>query len=1419
MDRIDISPRIELLGKSGLRIQRFFTKPGENVFDKIEWETRTSSIKNPDGTVVFEMQNVEVPKFWSQVATDVLAQKNMRKLGVPQLDKDGKQIVDDFGKPVLGSETSAKQVIKRLAGCWRYWGEKYNYFASPEDAQAFEDEITHMLIYQMAAPNSPQWYNTGLNLSYCIEGPPQGHWYVNPDTKQLVEAKDAYSHPQVHACFIQSINDDLVNEGGILNLLVKETRIFKYGSGSGTNFSTLRAQGEPLSGGGTSSGVMSFLKIFDINARAIKSGGTTRRAAKMVILNIDHPDIEEFINWKCNEEKKVAAMVAAGYSSDFEGEAYQTVSGQNSNNSIRVTDEFIQSVIEDKDWNLRFRTNGQIAKTVKARYLWDQIANAAWTCADPGLQFDTTINDWHTCPASGRINASNPCVTGDTLVSLADGKRVRIDSIVGQKADILNKENKKAKIAGSFVTGVKKVYKLTTKSGYSIKVTEDHKIFTVNKGFVEAKDLRKDDLIKLEENSIESIPESENKNLYQMFGAYLGDGYFTGEQLFISMNSNERGIIQNFVNYINNNFISTSVNGLNLNVQDLKSVSRISTNRKSLIEKFRNLGAKNIPSFEKRIQQWIFSSDLTTQKAILQGLFTTDGTVGNYGKKSQYISLDSSSLGLLEDVQKILLNFGIKSKIYKNRRAGNLTSILPDGRGGSKKYKVKEMHALRITRDSRIKFEKLIGFMEGSEKSKKLTQMNRKVKTYKDKFYDKFDLLEFAGIETVYDLSEPITNSFIANGIVVHNCSEYMFIDNTACNLASINLRKFFDEETAIFDVEAFKHAVRLWTIVLEISVLMAGYPSKEIADLSYKFRTLGLGYTNLGSMMMVAGIPYDSNEARTITSAITAIMTGESYATSAEIASFLGPFSEYEKNKEYMLRVIRNHRRVVYNAKPEEYEKLATIPPGIDHKICPEYLLSAAIESWDRALELGEKYGYRNAQTTSIAPTGTISLIMDCDTTGIEPDFALVKFKKLVGGGYFKLINQGVVPALKRLGYLDTQIKEIINYAVGTNSLVGSPHINAKTLKNKGLSDTDIVKIEKSLPTVFELQYAFTPVVLGKPSIEKLGFMEKEFSKPNFNLLKALGFSENEIEAANEYICGTMTIEGAPHLNKDNYAVFDCANKCGKKGKRFIDYMAHVKMMTAAQPLLSGSISKTINMPNEATVDDVKRIYFESWRLALKSIALYRDGSKLSQPLTALLSKQESQKQETPKRKKLPDERKAITHKFRVGNQEGYITVGLYEDGQPGELFVTMSKEGSTLSGLMGSFALSISIALQYGVPLKALVTKLTHTRYEPSGWTDNPQIQVAKSLTDYIARWLALKFLPKEDLEQIGLNGFPHTETPPAPAKPEEQKNLQEFKEQKFDFDSNADAPTCDLCGSLMIRSGTCYLCINCGSTTGCG
>lgn len=1046
----------ELLGDQGLKIQRQFTKQGENIYDMFDWEKRPSVIRNPDGSIVFEMPDVEVPRFWNQTATDVLAQKYLRKRGVPQLDKDGKLVLDANGNPVLGSETSLKQIVHRLAGCWTHWGKKYGYFASDADAQAFYDEIAYMLTNQMAAPNSPQWFNTGLNWAYDITGPAQGHYFVDPDAKQLTASKDAYSHPQVHACFIQPIKDDLVNEGGIMDLWVREARIFKYGSGSGTNFSTLRAKGETLSGGGISSGVMTFLKIGDQTGGAIKSGGTTRRAAKMVILNIDHPEIEDFITWKVNEEKKFAALVHAGLAPSTMEAAGDHVFGQHSNNSVRVTDEFMKAVLTDGQWNLTWRSGG-VAKTVKAADLWNKIAESAWACADPGLQYDTTINDWHTCPSSGRINASNPC-------------------------------------------------------------------------------------------------------------------------------------------------------------------------------------------------------------------------------------------------------------------------------------------------------------------------------------------------------------------------SEYMFLDNTACNLASINLTKFFDPATKMFDVQAFTHAVRLWTIVLELSVLLAQYPSKEIAQRSYETRTLGLGFTNLGSMLMIAGIPYDSDRARAICGALSAIMTGEAYATSAEIASFLGPFPDYQKNREHMLEAIRNHRRAAYNARPEEYDGLHTIPVGLDQKNCPQYIVISAMDAWDRALALGEKYGYRNAQATLIAPTGTISFVMGADTTGIEPDYALVKVKKLFGGGYFKIINKSVMAALKNLGYSEEQIDDIIKHVIGANSLKDAPHINDVTLKVKGFSEEDIRKMEDALPTVFDVQQAFTVHVLGKETLERLGFTSPQYNSPSFNLLKSMGFPETEIEKANEYVCGTQTVEGAPHLKKEHYPVFDCANKCGPKGRRFIDYMAHVRMMAAAQPFLSGSISKTINMPNEATVTDVQRVYLEGWRLGLKSLAVYRDGSKMVQPLTTgVEEKEESKVVYKAVRRRLPDERTSITHKFKIGNQEGYLTVGLYEDGKPGELFITMSKQGSTLSGLMDAFATSVSIALQYGVPLEVLVNKFIHTRFEPSGWTNNPQIRSAKSITDYIFRWMAMKFLPKESLVEVGLNANEsHNGNGEELAKPEAAGSERSLDSRRFDVRS--DAPACKDCGSLMMRSGACYLCTVCGSTSGC-
>ncbi|HRP39952.1 MAG TPA: vitamin B12-dependent ribonucleotide reductase [Chitinophagales bacterium] len=1120
----------------GLKVNRYYTKEGVNPFDLFDYELRSSVIRNPKGDAVFEMYNVEVPKFWSQVATDILAQKYFRKAGVPQLDGS------------LGGETSIKQTVHRLAHCWRFWGEKYGYFATQKDADIFYDEIVYSLVGQMAAPNSPQWFNTGLHSSYGITGSPQGHYYVEPETGELKESTSAYERPQPHACFILGVVDDLVNGGGIMDLWVREARIFKYGSGVGTNFSNVRGEGERLSGGGTSSGLMSFLKIGDSAAGAIKSGGTTRRAAKMVCLDLDHPEIVDFIEWKMKEEDKVAALIAAGYDNHYEGEAYRTVSGQNSNNSVRIPNSFFRALEKGENWALKARTNGKTMKEIPSAELWNKIAHAAWRCADPGVQFDSTINEWHTCPADGPIRASNPC-------------------------------------------------------------------------------------------------------------------------------------------------------------------------------------------------------------------------------------------------------------------------------------------------------------------------------------------------------------------------SEYMFLDNTACNLASFNLRKFFNDETLEFDVKGFEHQSRVWTMVLEISVLMAQFPSKEVAQLSYEFRTLGLGYANLGSVLMVSGIPYDSDRARAIGGAITAIMTGTSYKTSAEMAEALGTFPGYERNKENMLRVIRNHRYAAYNASPEMYEGLDIIPVGLDPQYCPDYLLQAAANAWDEALKLGEQHGFRNAQATVIAPTGTIGLLMDCDTTGVEPDFALVKFKKLSGGGYFKIVNESVPFALRNLGYAENQIEAIVNYAKGNASIYGAPGVNPETLMAKGFTQADIDKVEANMPSAFDITFAFNVWTLGEDAMQRLGISKEQYSDRTFNLLRTIGYTKHEIEAANEYVCGTMTVEGAPFLKDEHLSVFDCANKCGTKGQRFIHAHGHIRMMAAVQPFISGAISKTINLPNEATEADIKSCYELSWKLGLKANALYRDGCKLSQPLS---NKKDEEKEDTQtakvaetstaapeqelskltpeqvleaarifmqessdtqfktalarivERKRLPHKRNGFTQKAKIGGQTVFVRTGEYEDGTLGEIFIDMHKEGASFRSLMNCFAISVSIGLQYGVPLNEFVDKLTFTRFEPSGMVDHPNIKNASSIVDYIFRLLGFEYLNRTDLvhvtpEQIALREHSVLDLSPdahddEPAVAERSHSIQEFKVNKsmsasittptkkaevkvtathkniivkpgaMDAFNQAakgqmgDAPACNVCGNITIRSGTCYKCLNCGNSLGC-
>ncbi|MBB5754163.1 vitamin B12-dependent ribonucleotide reductase [Prosthecomicrobium pneumaticum] len=1088
-----------------MRIERRYTEAGQSPYAGIEFRTTRSEIRNPDGSVVFKLDDIAVPASWSQVAADIIAQKYFRKAGVPKRLKRVEEhdvpsflwrsVADEKALAALpeaerqGGETDSRQVFDRLAGTWTYWGWKGGYFDSEADAAAFCDELRYMLATQKVAPNSPQWFNTGLHWAYGIDGPSQGHYYVDYKTGKLVKSKTAYEHPQPHACFIQSVEDDLVNEGGIMDLWVREARLFKYGSGTGSNFSKLRGEGERLSGGGKSSGLMSFLKIGDRAAGAIKSGGTTRRAAKMVVVNADHPDIEAYVDWKVREEQKVAALVTGsktvaqhlkaimkacvncdgpegdcfdpaknpalkreiraakkalvpqnyilrviqfakqGYTeiefpifdTDWDSEAYLTVSGQNSNNSVSITNDFLKAVELDGDWALVRRTDGKVAKTIKARDLWERIGYAAWASADPGLHFNSTMNEWHTAPASGRINASNPC-------------------------------------------------------------------------------------------------------------------------------------------------------------------------------------------------------------------------------------------------------------------------------------------------------------------------------------------------------------------------SEYMFLDDTACNLASLNLLQFRDAEKR-FDTEKFEHACRLWTVVLEVSVLMAQFPSKAIAELSYEFRTLGLGYANIGGLLMSAGIPYDSAEGRAICGAITAIMTGTAYATSAEMAKELGAFPGHAKNADHMLRVMRNHRRAAHG-EATGYEGLTALPVPLDHASIADGRLSQRARAvWDAAVSLGEAHGYRNAQATVIAPTGTIGLVMDCDTTGIEPDFALVKFKKLAGGGYFKIINRAVPEALRALGYAEHQIAEIEAYAVGHGSLRQAPGINHGTLRAKGFTEAVLDKLEGSLASAFDIKFVFNRWNLGEAFVrETLGFTEAELADPSFDMLAALGFSKKEIEAANIHVCGAMTLEGAPFLKTEHYAVFDCANPCGKLGKRYLSVESHIRMMAAAQPFISGAISKTINMPNDATVEDAKNAYMLSWKLGLKANALYRDGSKLSQPLNAqiladdedeaeeaveaLVAKPAAQRaeviaerivekiieREVRKREKMPDRRTGYTQKAIVGGHKVYLHTGEYRDGRLGEIFIDMHKEGAAFRAMMNNFAIAISLGLQYGVPLEEYVEAFVFTRFEPAGMVQgNETIKNATSILDYIFRELAVSYLARYDLAHV--------------------------------------------------------------------
>jgi ribonucleoside-diphosphate reductase alpha chain len=1047
----------------GIRVPRRHTSPGIDPLDQVAWEKRRTVIANPDGSVVFQMDDVEVPADWSQLATDIVVSKYFRKAGVP-------------GTP--GHETSVRQVVRRVARTTRRAGEEQGgYFASAEDAEAFEAELAYLLVHQIGAFNSPVWFNCGLFHEYGIRGSGGNH-YTDFRTNTVRVTEDSYSRPQVSACFIQSVHDDLMS---IFELAKNEARVFKFGSGTGTNFSRLRGRMEKLSGGGTSSGLMSFLEVLDKGAGATKSGGTTRRAAKMVVLDADHPEILDFIRWKVREEKKVAALVGAGYSSDFNGDAYGTVSGQNSNNSVRLPDRFMDAVVHDGTWETVFRTTGAVHETLRARDVWNEISGAAWQCADPGVQFDDTIQKWHTCAGTDRIHATNPC-------------------------------------------------------------------------------------------------------------------------------------------------------------------------------------------------------------------------------------------------------------------------------------------------------------------------------------------------------------------------SEFVFLDDTACNLASVNLMKFLGDDGA-FDVEGYRHANRVFFMAQEILVDFASYPTERIALRSHQYRPLGLGYANLGTLLMVQGLPYDSDAARAYAASITAMMTGEAYALSAEMAASRGTFEGYDGNRDSMLGVMRLHRDAAR---------------AIDHMYVPRELKAAAVECWERAVSLGERHGYRNAQATVLAPTGTIGLLMDCDTTGVEPDFALVKFKKLAGGGYFKIVNQSVPLALGRLGYSETEIERIVRHAVGTGTLEGAPHINRDSLHVKGLTAAEIDRVEHALPSMLDVRFAFSRGLVTDETLTRLGVGAAEREKPTFTLLPFLGFTDEQIREANDTICGRLTVEGAPGLRAEHLPVFDCANRCGPTGTRFIAPMGHVRMMAAVQPFISGAISKTVNLPNEATVEDVAEIYFQSWKLGLKAVALYRDGSKLSQPLATAKKVEEPTEGAAPaklRRRRLPRRRHGFTQEARIGGHKVFLRTGEYEDGTVGEIFIDMHKEGAAFRSIMNCFAIAVSMGLQYGVPLEDLVDQFTFTRFEPQGRVDGHEnIRACTSVVDYVFRVLGIEYLNRTDLAHIvteDLQGQPvakphATDVPvgrehrraagngaaaaksdvrPAPGssarltpRPRVEAAFNEGSPDAMLGKFSGDAPLCNICGHITVRNGTCFKCLNCGNSLGC-